>query len=467
MISYLLRTIKVGAQSLRQHPQLFFVLMLLIVIPLLFLYSGQQFLSAGRDNQDRLQKDKVGILHDVFVSFMHATDFDVVIMQEEIDRIARLSNNINDFRVVTVEQGVVSPVAALNRELVGTIEPFVDMFINATVRRDESLIFEVPTTAGRVWFAYRAVIHPEDGRTFVIHTGTSLEAVDRLFLQRERQALFSLLFIFMFIVGLAYWHIRMTDYSYLYHKEQAENEIKDTFINMVAHELRAPLTAIRGYAELLGDRVVNADEKQFAVRIDKSTERLLALINDLLDVARLQEGKIEVTLGLIDVAPVVSGVISELSVTAAEKNITLVAHGADSPRPAVCDEVRLRQVLTNIINNSIKYTDQGTIEVEIVSKYRSLEVRVKDTGVGITAEDQQKLFAPFFRARTNDIEAITGSGLGMWISKRLILMMHGTIAVESIHGVGTHIVITLGTEMPSGAVGQAAVTPQRKLAGDA
>jgi hypothetical protein len=112
---------KAGAEALRHHPQLLFIIALLIVIPLLFLYSGQQFLDAGRENQDRLQKDKIGILHDVFASFLIATDFDVALMQQEIERIARVNNNLNDFRVVTIEGGVVSPIAALNIEDVGTM----------------------------------------------------------------------------------------------------------------------------------------------------------------------------------------------------------------------------------------------------------------------------------------------------------------------------------------------------------
>ncbi len=445
MISYLLRTMKAGVHSLRNHPQLFFILALLIIIPLLFLYSGQQFLDAGRENQDRLQKDKIGILHDVFASFMVATDFNVEVMQREIERIARVNNNLNDFRVVEIEQGVVSPIAALDTSVIGKLEPFTDMFINATVRQDESLIFEIPTDAGRVWLAYRAVIS-QDGRTYVIHTETSLAAIDRLFLQRERQALFSLLYIFAFIVGLAYWHIKMTDYSYLYQREHQQNETKNTFINMMAHELRSPLTAIKGYSELLAEKVSDPEHKQYAARVTDSTIRLLALVNDLLDVARLQSGSVSVTLGYVNVTEVVLKVIEELSVTASEKQIVLTGKGVEVAHQAIGDKMRLQQVFTNIISNSIKYTEKGTIEIELIPKRKLLEVRIKDTGMGITADDQQKLFAPFFRVRSSSVEAITGTGLGMWITKQLVSIMGGTIAVESIRGVGTHVVMTLATE---------------------
>ncbi len=435
-----------GGEYLRSHPQLLFVLTLLVVIPLLFLYSGQQFLDAGRANQDRLQRDKVGILHDVFASLIISSDFNNEVIQNEIDRIARVNNDIVDFRVVTLEDGIATPIAALDREKIGTLESFTDMFVNSTVRVDESLIFEIPTSDGRVWLSYRSVRNPDTGVFYIIHTETSLELIDRLFAQREQSALFSLLYIFIFILGLAYWHIRMSDYRYLYLTEKKHNDAKDTFINVAAHELRAPLTAMKGYSDMLGEKLTDDTQKEYASRISVSTERLLEMVNDLLDVARIQSGKIEVVLGYVDVSRVVNEVIEELSVTATEKNITLTSKGAETPHQAIADQARLHQVLTNVINNAIKYTPKGNIEVAVSARHRTLEIRIKDTGMGIEAEDQKKLFAPFFRVKTADVTSITGTGLGMWITKQLVSVMQGTIGVESISGVGTHIVITLPTK---------------------
>ncbi len=391
---------------------------------------------------------------------MIATDYDVEKMQVEIERIARVNNNITDFRVVTIESGVVSPIAALDVSVIGKLESFTDMFINATVRQDESVILELPTDRGRIWLAYRAVIDP-DGLTYVIHTETSLATIDQLFLQRERQALFSLLYIFIFIIALAYWHIRMTDYRYLYTREHQQNETKDTFINMMAHELRAPLTAIKGYAEMVDEKLTDPTQKEHVYRIGESTKRLLELVNDLLDVARIQSGKVSVTLGYVDVSSVARAVVGELAVSAAEKSIELRTVGVEVSHQAVADQSRLHQVLTNVISNAIKYTKEGVIELEVTTTRRKVEIRVKDTGMGITADDQQKLFAPFFRVRTKDVEAITGTGLGMWITKQLVLVMNGTIGVESIQGVGTHVVISLKTEQGStvgGTLGQSTST---------
>jgi hypothetical protein len=141
MVSAIIRLVRDGVKALRDHPQFLLIVLILFIIPGLFLYSGQQFLDAGRENQDRLQKDKIGILHDVFASFIVATNFDVEVMQAEIDRISSVNNDIIDFRIVTIEKGVVAPVAALDRSKIGQLETPSDMFKNASIRTDESLIF--------------------------------------------------------------------------------------------------------------------------------------------------------------------------------------------------------------------------------------------------------------------------------------------------------------------------------------
>jgi signal transduction histidine kinase len=446
MIAYALEKVAAGFQYIKSHPQLVFVFALLIVIPLIFLYSGQQFLDAGRANQDRLQKDKIGVLHDVFASLIIASNFNESVMQIEVDRLSRLNYDIVDFRVSVIDGSQILPVAALQRDKIGLFEPNTDLFYAATADLNQSLIFEVNTGAGRVWLAYRAVRHP-DGRFYVIHTENTLRAVDNLFTQRERSAMFSLLYIFIAVLGLAYWHVRLTDYRYLYLETKKQSESKDTFINMMAHELRAPLTAIKGYADLLIEKSTDDAQKQYASRISLSSMRLIELVNDLLDVARIQSGKLSLTLGHVDVSAVITSVIHELTVTAQEKSIVIISKGIETPHRAMADRARLHQAMTNILSNSIKYTEKGQIEIVLTQKARSLEIRVKDTGMGITAEDQHKMFNPFFRVQRSEVEAITGTGLGMWITKQLITLMHGSVGIESIRGVGTHIVVELQTQI--------------------
>ena len=442
MISRILYAAQRSVTYVKEHPQMLFILILIIVIPLLFLYNGQQFLDAGRQNQDRLQKDRVGLMQDTFASILYTTKFNGEVIQEEIERISDLNPDIVDFKVVKQNGSQMSHIAALNSELIGTQEEYVDLYRNAAVRIDESVLFEVFTQEGRMWLAYRA-IESSDKELYFIYTQISLQATDNLFKTGERDARFSLIFIYMFILALAFWHIKLTDYHYLYIKVRKANEMKDLFTNMIAHELRAPLTAMRGYASMMEEGANEEEKNSYTHKIKDSSERLLTVVNDLLDVARIQSGKLSMEKEIFDVSEVIISVTDELQDMAKAKNINLMHTGAIETHLVQGDRSRLHQAMVNLVSNAIKYTREGAIELAVEEKYSNVEVRVKDTGMGISSEDQKKLFAPFFRVQNNDVSQITGTGLGMWITKQLIDLMEAKISVESIKGVGTHVVVKL------------------------
>lgn len=446
MISALLSLVIKGVAYIKEHPQLLFVLILLIVMPLLFLYTGQQFLDVSKSNQDRLQKDKIGIMHDTLASLLEATSFDPIVIQSQLAKIAKLNPDIVDYTVAKKENGKISPFVAMNEKALGVAPADTDLYVNASLRTDESIIFEFIENKTRTWSAYRYV-ESDAGDSYFIYTKLSLYAIDTLFAQKERQAYMSLLFVYVFIIALAYWHIKLTDYRFLYVQAKQAIEVKDLFTNMIAHELRAPLTAIRGYASILEHNSQNAASKEQASRIEQSSERLLLIINDLLDVARIQSGKLTVTKEPVFVVSVIDAVLEELTVTAEEKQIVLKREALEHNPVAVSDTARLHQAMTNLVSNAIKYTKDGTITITVEEMRAHIEIRVKDTGMGISSEDQKKLFAPFFRVTHTDMSSITGTGLGMWITKQLIELMEGSIGVESIKNVGTQIVITLPKEL--------------------
>jgi len=444
MISKMIYALKGALVYIKNHPQILFVLILLVLFPLLFLYTGQQFLDVGRANQDRLQKDRVGLMQDVYASLASATNFNAEILQNEFAKVAQLNPDIVDFTFSKSIGGQIVPVAAMDLEAIGSpiTGEALEFYRNASLRRDESIIFETFEDKARTWHTYRAVV-ADDGNLYFIYTKISLKTIDALFVSREQSAYVSLIFIYCFILALAYWHIRLTDYRYLYITAQKANETKDLFTNMIAHELRAPLTAIRGYAAMIFEKTQNAEERKYASRVEESADRLITIVNDLLDVARIQSGKLKVEAEEVDVPLIIKAVTDELAVSAKEKSITLSYQFDGEPHIAWVDKKRLHQVLTNLVSNSIKYTPHGSIELSLEEKVAYIEVRVKDTGMGISSEDQKKLFAPFFRVQSTDVSKITGSGLGMWITKEIIELMGAKIGVESIKNVGTHVVVSL------------------------
>lgn len=442
MISKSVRAILTSIAYIKNHPQILFALVLLIVIPLLFVYTGQQFLEVGKSNQDRILKDRIGLMHDTFAALLHGTNFSMETAQRELARVQKTNDDIIDYAVVEKVNNKLVYSVTQKQELLGTAVTDTSFFVNASLRTDESLIFEYFENGTRYWATYRAV-ESDTGNIYFIYTLFSLEHIDALFSSKETNAYFSLLFLYFFMIALAYWHIRLTDYRYLYIKAQKANEMKDLFTHMIAHELRSPLTAIRGYASLLTEQLASPKEREQSSRIKESADRLLAIVNDLLDVARLQSGKMSVTNEQIELSAIITNVLNELAITAREKQIILKAEGTDVSHTVTADTKRMYQALTNLLSNAIKYTPRGTITLSIEDKYAFIEIRVKDTGMGISSEDQKKLFAPFFRVAEPDVTKITGTGLGMWITKELIELMGGKIGVESIKNVGTHIVVTI------------------------
>jgi len=443
MIAHTITLIRDGVGYIREHPQLLLTLLLIAVIPCAFLITAEQFLRAAQENQERAQKDRIGLMHDVFASLVTAADVDREIIAEEIRTIAAVNPDIRKFRIARDDGAQIVPIAALDEDHVGEPEDAVSAYRLADVTAPESVINEYYTSGERRWQAFRLIRGPNEEKLYIF-TETSLAGTDAVVAARVREAYYWLFGLLAVVMLLTLRHVRLIDYGHLYRRAREANEMKDLFTNMIAHELRAPLTAMRGYASMIAENSeAPRDVREQGERIQTSAERLVLIINDLLDVARIQSGKLSVTKKQVDVAAVVSAVAEELKSTAMDKGVTLTTTGIGSSQMVVGDEKRLHQALTNVVSNAIKYTDEGSIEIALTAKRDRVELRVKDTGMGISADDQEKLFAPFFRASGADVSKITGTGLGMWITKQLIELMGASIGVESIKGVGTHVVITL------------------------
>jgi signal transduction histidine kinase len=260
---------------------------------------------------------------------------------------------------------------------------------------------------------------------------------------RKQQSYLGLTAIFLFLIGLAYWFARQTDWQKKHANLEENLKERDLFTNMIAHEFRTPLTAVRGYASFLEEsKTLTPTERQYVDTIEISANRMLALVNDFLEVARIQSGKTTVERVDADIQPIITDVLKVLLPIAKEKNLNLLYKPLAVPLVLKTDTKRFHQVLQNLISNSIKYTKQGMIEVSTETSALAVVIRIKDTGMGISAEDQQKLFAPFSRVGGVEKTSTPGTGLGMWITKQYVELLGGSISVESIKNVGTHVVLT-------------------------
>lgn len=221
-----------------------------------------------------------------------------------------------------------------------------------------------------------------------------------------------------------------------------ENQkLRDEFVFIAAHELRAPVTVIRGYVSMImgGDvGPINDKAQEFLSLVMRSGDSLNKLVEDLLEVARSEAGRIEIKVKPIDVAAVVKDTLQELKVMSDAKSIKIVYKPPkDLPR-ILADVDKLKEVVKNLVDNAIKYSiGSGMITVRHEVKEKALITHIKDSGIGISPEDQKKLFQKFHRIKTKETEDIQGTGLGLWIIKQLLEKMNGEIWCASEKGMGS------------------------------
>src|SRR5262249_26093572 len=224
------------------------------------------------------------------------------------------------------------------------------------------------------------------------------------------------------------------------------NRLKTEFVTAVTHELRSPLTSIAGYLDLLleEDREEAEARDAYLQIVKRNADRLLELINDLLDIARLEAGKLELKCLPLDLAGLIQEVSGAVCPQIEGKGQYLRLDLAASLRVGTGDPERIIQILLNLVSNAHKYTPQGgSITIATRAERAGVCIAVQDTGIGLSSEEQQQLFTKFFRAQHPLVREVGGTGLGLAIVHALVALHGGTITVLSAPGQGSTFSITL------------------------
>ena len=227
---------------------------------------------------------------------------------------------------------------------------------------------------------------------------------------------------------------------------QLASEHKSQFLANMSHELRTPLNAILGYSELLADSLYGElPDKALNVieRVQSNGHHLLGLINDVLDLSKIEAGQFELEVGPFEIADLVTGVIASTESLAATKQVKLYFSNTLETLTANGDVRRLTQALLNLVGNALKFTDDGEVEVSARSNGDTYQISVRDTGPGISAADQAQIFEEFHQVDNSITKTKSGSGLGLAIARKIIDMHQGTISVESEVGVGSTFTMQL------------------------
>jgi len=222
--------------------------------------------------------------------------------------------------------------------------------------------------------------------------------------------------------------------------------VKKDFVSNVSHELRTPLTSIKGYAETLRNEVGTVTGKKYLETIERNTDRLINIVNDLLLLSNLEE-KANLELEDIDLRGFSENVIRIFDQRLKDKQLSLVIDVKEKLPPIKADRFKLEQMLVNLLDNAVKYTDRGEITLSLDIHEKKVCIQVRDTGIGIPKDDISRIFERFYVVDKSRSRRSGGTGLGLSIVKHIVLLHHGTIDIESTLGKGTLVTVILPTDL--------------------
>lgn len=283
----------------------------------------------------------------------------------------------------------------------------------------------------------------------------------RTTLEKNGRIQLALILFVLFILSVIYFAMQKHNEHLRLEKLQAEkiSKAKSIFLSNMSHDIRTPMNAIIGFASLAVKNVEDAEKtRDYLEKILTSSNHLLALINDVLEMSRIESGKIHLNETECNILDILNGLDSMIRGQAHNKQLNLSMDAEDvRDQDVYCDRLRINQLLLNLLSNAVKFTPAGgdiSVCIRQISDKPDIpegcgvyEIRVKDTGIGMSQEFALKIFQPFERERSSTVSKIQGTGLGMSIAKNIIDLMNGTIEVRTSPGKGTEFVVTLNLRL--------------------
>ena len=432
---------------IKQYPGILYSLLLIIVVPSALFYNTLFTAKSFQDNIDTNLQTKAIVIEDIFISFISDIFSETEILQEKIQKITEQNSEITNLRVMKQRKaGDFEIIASQNPEEIGGTISGISLDISWS--QNQSIANLIGDKNERFWEVIEPVYNSETKEKIgLVSMALSLKQSDALIVESLYRSYLIVVLAIILSLFLIIQHTRLFGYVILSKKLQEVDKMKDNFIRMTTHELQTPITNIRAYSQVLKEEIDSMsveEQKEHFYRIEKSAKNLSELIYDILEVSRIEQGRLDFSSQQIFPSRVISEIIQELRIKADKKNLKLLVDISDEQICIVVNPLRLKQIFANLLGNAIKYTRKGEIKIkiDIDEQKNKCVISIKDTGLGMSAEHRKRLFERFYRIKTRETADISGTGLGLWITKQLCERMKGEIFVESMEGVGSKFTIT-------------------------
>ncbi len=456
MFSFLNLNFKKGIKKVSSSTQLIYTIIVALLIVGSFIFMAERFVGIANDAQERLINVRIGSLQDAFVSFAADKIEDPIYLNKKIDEIISTNETIKNFKVIVKGTNidhqtntntiVYNVIASNNKDEIGTVDTEVSFLFNlASGDPTHSVTVALNDGSERLFKTTRAITDVNGNVLGAVVTTQTLSLAD-IAIKSSITNSRILLFVILALIMLLFFRLsKIIDYMDLYKKLKEVDQLKDDFVSMASHELRTPLSIIRGYADFMKDAPeLSPESKDYVSKINFSTKELDSLVTDMLDVSRIQQGRMSFEFVKTNPNSLIEEVTNSLVLPAKEKglNISFDKSGVKDTQYINVDVSRLKQALINIIGNAVKYTKKGEVTVRTYEEKGRLFIRCSDTGIGMSEEERTKLFEKFYRIKNDETVGIRGTGLGLWITAQIIKQMNGNLSVESIKGVGSHFIVS-------------------------
>ncbi len=433
---------------IKENPRIIYSLALVFIVPLTIFLNTYFILDKFRQNIRQVISEEALLAKSIISSIVRENLNNELKLREILAEIQAENEDIERLEILIYEKEsqdfkiLVSTDPTREKQEISTPSSFQ----NALAWKEErGIAFLDSNEKGRFWTITKSFNNEAGDKIGLISLSLSMKKSDAIISKTEINSYLLVVFTIIIVLLLVANNARLFGYALTLSKLKEIDRMKDTFISMASHELRAPLISMKGNAEFLEEDVgpyLNEDGKRYIRNIAVSIERLEMLVNDILEVSRIEGNRLPVNIIETESAEIIAKSIEETKIQAVQKGLLLESQAENLPKIKV-DPERTKQILINLISNAIKYTLKGKIQITAEQKNRMLAITVADSGVGISAEDQAKLFQKFSRIYNEETKDVIGTGLGLWIARELARKMGGDITVESIRGVGSHFTLSV------------------------